>query len=158
MSHFIKEVNRAYKSILTEQPIPGYGEPAGVAPTPSASPAMPAMPPMPGQVSQPSEAPIEQKDDVRSSSDAFLIGMIAKALLIDVDSDDRLKIVKYLKNLDKKNASSIEENLTNIINNYGYQELEDENINFDISPKKSRKVLKFLNTVMKEYVDTKTGD
>lgn len=156
MSNFISELNKAYKSVLLEQPIPGYGEPAGAGiPPMNAAGAASPVPPMPtaGGTPSPQELPVDDKNDVRSSSDAFLIGMIAKALLIDVDSDDKLKIVKYLKNLDEESATNIEENLVNIINNYGYQEMEEE-VDVNIPPKKSRKVIKFLNSIMKEYVDT----
>lgn len=155
MSNFIKELNKAYKSVLTEQ-VPPYGEPAGGMPP--AAPPMPAGPAPTGMgTSIPQEQPIETPA-TRSSSDAFLIGLVAKALLIDIDDDDRLKIIKYLKGLDEDSASAIEENLVNIINNYDYQHLDADINEVEISPKKARKVLKFLNSVMKEYVDTETGD
>lgn len=154
MSNFLKEVNRAYKGILTEQtPMPDMG---GVAPAPAA-PAAP-MPPMGMGGSAPQEQPVETPA-TRSSSDAFLIGMVAKALLIDVDDDDKLKIVKYLKGLDEDSASAVEENLVNIVNSYDYQNLEGSTDDyFKVPPKCSRKVLKFLRDVMEDYIDTETEE
>lgn len=155
MSNFIKELNKAYKSVLTEQ-VPPYGEPAGGGMPPATPPAAPA--PVPGMgTAMPQEQPIETPA-TRSSSDAFLIGLVAKALLIDIDDDDRLKVIKYLKGLDEDSASAVEENLVNITNNYDYQNLDEDIGHLEISPKKARKVLKFLNSVMKEYVDTESSD
>jgi len=160
MSQFIKEINRAYKSILTEQTPQDMGGLGAVPATPSApsAPNTPAVPAVPSNVGgAPQEQPVETPA-ARSSSDAFLIGMIAKALLIDVDDDDKLKIVKYLKGLDEDSASAVEENLINIINNNDYQNIDEELEDIKISPKNSRKVLKFINRVMEDYVDTETSD
>jgi len=157
MSKFISFINKTYKSVLTEQ-VPNYGEPAGGAGL--AAPAMPPVAPVPaapaamgGQT--PQEQPVETQA-TRSSSDAFLIGMIAKALLVDLDSDDRLKVIKYLKGLDEDSATNIEENLVNIINSYDYQTLDEDLSDIEIPPKKSRKVLRFIEKIMNEYVDTET--
>jgi hypothetical protein len=157
MSEFIKTLTKTYKSILLEQPVPGYGEPAAGAqsmPDMGAVGAASPVPPMPtAGGSTPPEQPVETKE-TRSSSDAFLIGMIAKALLVNIDDNDKLKVVKYLKGLDKKSASAVEENLVHMINQYDYQNIdEDPSDEFKIPPKRSRKVLKFLNKIMREYVD-----
>jgi hypothetical protein len=154
MSSFLKEINKAYKSILTEQTpqdIPGIG---GAPGAPAPAPAMPA-PPIPSG-GAPQEQPVETPA-TRSSSDAFLIGMIAKALLIDIDDDDKLKVVKYLKGLDEDSASAVEENLVNIINSNDYQNIDEELQDFKIPPKKSRKVLKFFKDIMENYIETETG-
>lgn len=156
MSKFIEELNKSYKSILTEQPLP-YGEPAAPTPDMGAAGMASPTPPMPtAPQSAPQEQPVETPA-TRSSSDTFLIGMIAKALLIDVDDDDKLKIIKYLKGLDEDSATAVEENIVNILNNYDYQNLDEEAEEmFKIPPKKSRKVLKFIRNVMEKYVDTET--
>lgn len=156
MSNFIKTLNKAYKSILTEQPLP-YGEPAAPTPDMNAAGLASPTPPMPvAPQTQPTEQPVETPA-TRSSADAFLIGMIAKALLVDVDDDDKLRIIKYLKGLDEDSASAVEENLVNILNSYDYQNLDEESEEmFKIPPKKSRKVLKFIKNVMEKYVDTET--
>ena len=151
MSNFIKELNRAYKYVLTEQ-VPPYGEPAaglGAA----AAPQAPLPPAAPAPAAAETELPVETPA-TRSSSDAFLIGMIAKALLVDLDDDDRLKVIKYLKGLDEDSATAVEENLVNVINRYNYQNLDEDLGELEISPKKARKVLKFIDNIMKEYVDT----
>ena len=156
MSKFLSELNRSYKTLLSEQvPPPNSPQP----PMPDMAAAAPPMPPMPspGGTVQSQEQPIETPV-TRSVSDAFLIGMIAKALLIDVDDDDKNRIVKYLKALDTDNAGKVEENLVNIINGYDYQNIdEDLGSEFKISPKKARKVLKFIKNVMEKYVDTETS-
>ena len=153
-SKFIKLVNNSYRGILTEQ------GPEMMAAAPA--PAMAAAPtPAPNSIIPPEgaptpapEAPVEEPE-TRSSSDAFLIGLISKALLINLDDDDRFKVVKYLKSLDKENASEIEENLVNMINGYDYQNLDsDLDTDFKIPPKNSRKVVKFLNKIMSDYIDT----
>jgi hypothetical protein len=158
MSKFIEEINKTYKSLLTEQPLP-YGEPS--APTPEMNAAGMASP-VPSIPTAPQNAPQEQPVETpatRSSSDTFLIGMIAKALLIDIDDDDKLKIIKYLKGLDEDSASAVEENIVNMLNSYDYQNLDEESEEmFKIPPKKSRKVLKFIRSVMEKYVDTETSD
>lgn len=156
MSEFTKALKNAYKGIILEQtpqdaPMGGLG--AGAPPAVPPVPA--AMPPMPAG-GAPQEQPVETPA-TRSSSDAFLIGMIAKALLIDVDDDDKLKIVKYLKGLDEESASAVEENLINIINGNDYQNLEEDLQDIKIPPKKSRKVLKFIKNIMEDYIDTETG-
>jgi hypothetical protein len=152
-SKFIKLVNSSYKGILTEQ-----GPEMAAAP----APAMAAAPtPAPNSIMPPEGAPTPapeetiEEPETRSSSDAFLIGQVAKALLINLDDDDRYKVVKYLKSLDKDNASEIEENLVNMINGYDYQNLDsDLETNFKIPPKNSRKVIKFLDKIMSDYIDT----
>lgn len=158
MSKFLEELNKSYKSILTEQPLP-YGEPS--APTPEMGAAGMAAP-VPNLPTAPQNVPQEQPVETpatRSSSDTFLIGMIAKALLIDVDDDDKLKIIKYLKGLDEDSASAVEENIVNMLNGYDYQNLDEESEDmFKIPPKKSRKVLKFIKNVMEKYVDTETSE
>jgi len=154
MSKFLREVNRVYKGVLTEQtPMPDMG--AGMPPAAAAPvPPMPAM----GAGIAPQEQPVETPA-TRSSSDAFLIGMVAKALLIDLDDDDKLKIVKYLKGLNEDSASAVEENLVNIINSYDYQNIDTDTTDiFKIPPKCSRKVLKFIRNVMEDYIDTETAD
>lgn len=159
MSQFIKEINRAYKTILTEQTPQDMGG-LGAAPVPNAPAApgvLPVPPAPPGVGGAPQEQPVETPA-ARSSSDAFLIGMVAKALLIDIDDDDKLKIVKYLKGLDEDSASAVEENLINIINSNDYQNIDEELQDIKISPKNSRKVLKFINRIMEDYVDTETAD
>ena len=157
MSKFIKHINSAYKSVLTEQ-MPNYGDPA-VGPMGNAAamqlPPMPPTPPMPGGSSTPQELPVDTPA-TRSSSDAFLIGLVAKALLLDLDSDDRLRVIKYLKGLDEDSASSIEENLVNMMNTYDYQNIDTEMSDIEIPSKKSRKVLKFIEKIMNDYVDTET--
>ena len=157
MSKFIKHINSAYKSVLTEQ-VPNYGDPA-VGPMVNAAamqpPPMPPTPPMPGSSSTPQELPVDTPA-TRSSSDAFLIGLVAKALLLDLDSDDRLRVIKYLKGLDEDSASSIEENLVNMMNTYDYQNIDTEMSDIEIPSKKSRKVLKFIEKIMNDYVDTET--
>lgn len=156
MSKFLEELNKSYKSILTEAPLP-YGEPA--APTPEMNAAgmaspVPNMPMAPQSAAQ--EQPVETPA-TRSSSDTFLIGMIAKALLIDIDDDDKLKIIKYLRGLDEDSAGAVEENIVNMLNTYDHQNLEEESdAMFKIPPKKSRKVLKFIKNVMERYVDSDT--
>lgn len=158
MSQFTKALNNAYKSVLLEQTpadamgggVPGV--PGGAAP--AAAPAMP--PPIMPAGGAPQEQPVETPA-TRSSSDAFLIGMIAKALLIDIDDDDKLKVVKYLKGLDEESASAVEENLVNIVNSNDYQNIDEELQDFKIPPKKSRKVLKFMKNIMEDYIDTETG-
>lgn len=157
MSKFLKELNKSYKLILTEQPLP-YGEPSAPTPDMGAAGMASPVPPMPTTPQNvPQEQPVETPA-TRSSSDAFLIGMVAKALLIDVDDDDKLKIIKYLKGLDEDSASAVEENIVNILNTYDYQNLDEESEEmFKISPKKSRKVLKFIKNVMEKYVDTETS-
>jgi hypothetical protein len=164
MKKFIKELNKAYKNTILEQgPGPAMGglggepAPGGMsAPPPAAAPTpAPAAPPqsIPGE-----ETSIEDNKE-RSSSDVLLISMIAKALLINIDDDDKIKVIKYLKSLDKKNASEIEESIVNMINTYDYQNLdEDLDKDFKISHKKSRKVLKFLDKIMSDYVDTGVSD
>jgi hypothetical protein len=158
MSKFLEEINKTYKSLLTEQPLP-YGEPS--APTPEMNAAGMAAP-VPNIPTAPQSTPQEQPVETpatRSSSDTFLIGMIAKALLIDVDDDDKLKIIKYLKGLDEDSASAVEENIVNMLNSYDYQNLDEESEEmFKIPPKKSRKVLKFIRSVMEKYVDTETSE
>jgi 3-oxoacyl-ACP reductase-like protein len=147
-SKFLKALNQSYKNILTEQ-----GPDQMPAPTDQAQAAPPAEPaPAPAAASTPAaETPIEQKD-TRSGSDAFLIGLIAKALLINLDDDDRLKVVKYLKSLNIDNVSEIEENMVNLLNRYDYQNLDSElDYDFKISPKKSRQTVKFLNKIIKSY-------
>jgi len=85
--------------------------------------------------------------------------MVAKALLIDVDDDDKKRIVKYLKGLDQESANAVEENLVTIVNSYDYQILdEDLDKDLEISPKQARKVLKFIKNVMEKYVDTETSE
>jgi hypothetical protein len=159
MSKFLEELNKSYKSLLTEQPLP-YGEPSAPTPEMGAVGMASPTPPMPTAPAGPQNADAEKPVDApetRSSSDAFLIGMVAKALLVDVDDDDKLKIIKYLKGLDEDSASAVEENIVNIMNRYDYQNLdEDSEEMFKISPKKARKVLKFINNVMEKYVDTGT--
>ena len=155
MSKFVNVLNNAYKSILTEQGPGGINIPGGamnVAPSPPAAP-LPASP----AGGMPQEQPVETPA-TRSSSDAFLIGIIAKALLINIDEDDKLKIIKYLKGLDEDSATEVEENLVNLINGYGYENLDQELDDVDVPPKKARKVLKFIKNVMREYVDTETGE
>lgn len=153
-SKFLKLINSSYKGILTEQG-PELG---GVAPAPAPAPVpggtAPIAPPPPGAA--PTPAPEEGIDDseTRSSSDAFLIGLIAKALLINLDDDDRHDVVKYLKNLSKDNAGKIEENLVNMINGYDYQNLDsDLDVDFKIPPKRSRKAVKFFNKLIKNYTE-----
>lgn len=157
MSKFLKEVNRAYKGILIEQtPMPDMNPMGAGAAAPA--PAVAPMPPVGAGGAAPQEQPVETPA-TRSSSDAFLIGMVAKALLIDVDDDDKLKIVKYLKGLDEDSASAVEENLVNIVNSYDYQNLEGSTDDyFKVPPKCSRKVLKFLRDVMEDYIDTETAE
>lgn len=157
MSKFIKYINSAYKSVLTEQ-VPNYGEPAVGAMGSAAAiqpPQIPSAPPIGGGTVTPQEQPVETPS-TRSSSDAFLIGLIAKALLLDLDSDDRLRVIKYLKGLDEDSASSIEENLVNMMNTYDYQNIDTEISDVEIPSKKSRKVLKFIEKIMSDYVDTET--
>jgi len=159
MSKFVNVLNNAYKSILTEQGPGGINMPAGAmnaAPSPPLAP-LPASPAGAAAGGMPQEQPVETPA-TRSSSDAFLIGMIAKALLINIDEDDKLKIIKYLKGLDEDSANEIEENLVNLINGYGYENLDQELDDVDVPPKKARKVLKMLKNVMREYVDTETGE
>ena len=154
MSQFIKEINNAYKSILTEQTPQDMGMPGA----PQVVPGAPVVPPPPvaGVAGgAPQEQPVETPA-TRSSSDAFLIGMVAKALLIDIDDDDKLRVVKYLKGLDEDSASSVEENLINIINGNDYQNIDEDLQDVKIPPKKSRKVLKFLAKIMEDYIDTET--
>jgi len=153
---FIKELNRAYKSVLLEQgpmdmpPLGGAPAPGG-PPPPPAAPAPPAGP-MPALPSE--ENPVKDKE-ARSTSDTFLIGLIAKALLVNIDDDDKLKIVKFVKNLNEENASEIEENLVNMLNSYDYQNLdEDFDKDLKIPQKKARKTLKFLENILSNYVDT----
>jgi hypothetical protein len=151
-SKFIKLVNNSYRGILTEQgpdmggaPIPDMA----AAPTPAANSIVP--PPGAGAATTPPEETIEEPE-TRSNSDAFLIGLIAKALLINLDDDDRFKVVKYLKGLDKDSTSEIEENLVNMINGYDYQNLDsDLDADFKIPPKKSRKLVKFLDKLISNY-------
>jgi len=152
-SNFIKILNNSYKGILTEQGPEMPVDPAAnmaAAPTPAPN----SITPPPGAPAPETEHPVEETES-RSSSDAFLIGMVAKALLVNLDDDDKLKVVKFLKSLNKDNASKIEENLVNIINGYDYQNLDiDLDSNFKIPPKNSRKVIKFLNKIMDDYVNT----
>jgi hypothetical protein len=152
-SNFIKILNNSYKGILTEQgPVMPVDPAANMAAAPTPAPNS-LTPPPEASVPAP-EQPVEETES-RSSSDAFLIGMVAKALLVNLDDDDKLKVVKFLKSLNKENASEIEENLVNIINGYDYQNLDtDLDSNFKIPPKNSRKVIKFLNKIMDDYVDT----
>lgn len=155
MGKFIKQLSKAYKDMLLEQTPTdmGAGAPSPGAPAPGA-PA-PAMPPIMPAGGAPQEQPVETPA-TRSSSDAFLIGMVAKALLIDIDNDDKLKVVKYLKGLDEESAGAVEENLVNIINSNDYQNIDEELQDVKIPPKKSRKVLKFLKNIMEDYIDTET--
>lgn len=151
-SKFLKLINSSYKGILTEQE-PGLG---AAAPPPAGGPApvapAPIAPPPPGAAPTPAPEEGIEDSDTRSSSDAFLIGLIAKALLINLDDDDRHNVVKYLKNLGKDNAGKIEENLVNMINGYDYQNLDsDLDVDFKIPPKRSRKAVKFFNKLIKDY-------
>lgn len=166
MSQFIREINRAYKTILLEQTpldMGGLGGAGGGAPAPGGMPggagAAPALPPMPGGGAggPPQEQPVETPA-TRSSSDAFLIGMIAKALLIDIDDDDKLRVVKYLKGLDEDSANAVEENLVNMVNSYDYENLDEDLQDIKVPPKKARKVLKFIKGIMEDYIDTETGE
>ena len=161
MSKFLEELNKSYKSILTEQPLP-YGEPSAPTPEMGAAGMAAPVPNLPTGPATPQGADQEQPVETpatRSSSDTFLIGMIAKALLVDVDDDDKLKIIKYLKGLNEDSASAVEENVVNIMNRYDYQNLDEESEEmFKIPPKKSRKVLKFINNILERYVDTETTD
>jgi len=153
---FISELNRAYKNVLMEQG-PMDLPPMGGAPTPVGPPPPPAAPtppagPMPALPSE--ENPVQDKE-ARSSSDTFLIGLIAKSLLVNIDDDDKLKIVKFVKNLSEDNASDIEENLVNMINSYDYQNLdEDLDQHLKIPQKKARKTQKFLENILSNYIDT----
>jgi hypothetical protein len=147
-SQFTKIINNAYKNLLLEQE-PGLNAPASVSP-PTAAPSAPA-----GAVPTPApEAAITDKA-VRSSSDAVLIGLIAKALLINLDDDDKHDVIKYLRNLNTENASEIEENLVNLINSSDYQNLDIENENvFEIDPNKARKALNFLKGMLDKKMES----
>jgi hypothetical protein len=158
MSKFVNVLNKAYKSILTEAGPGGIPMPGGAMDAAPSPPGAPLPPPAGAPAGgAPQEQPVETPA-TRSSSDAFLIGMIAKALLINIDEDDKLKIIKYLKGLDEDSATAVEENLVNLINGYGYENLDEDLDDIDVPPKKARKVLKMLKNVMKEYVDTETGE
>jgi hypothetical protein len=158
MSNFIRELNRSYKYLLSEQ-LPGQMPAA--APSPDMVAPAPALPtaPMPGMGNTPPQEQPVETPAIRSVSDAFLISMVAKALLIDVDDDDKKRIVKYLKGLDQESANAVEENLVTIINSNDHQILdEDLDKDLEISPKQARKVLKFIKNVMEKYVDTETSE
>jgi hypothetical protein len=154
---FLKVINNAYKSVLMEQgPMPAPAGAPAPMPPPGAGAPMPVAGAPPTAPTAGGELTVPETES-RSSSDTFLIGLIAKSLLINVDDDDKLKIIKYLKSLSEDSASNIEENLVNIINTYDYQNLdEDLDADFKIPDKKSRKVLKFLSNIMDNYIDTET--
>jgi len=152
---FIQQLNNAYKNILTEQgpmDAPLGGAPAPVGPPPPPAAPTPPAGPMPAMPSE--ESPVDDKG-ARSTSDTFLIGLIAKALLVNIDDDDKLKVVKYIKNLSEDNASEIEENLVNTLNSYDYQNLDEElETDLKIPQKRARKTLKFLENILANYIDT----
>lgn len=148
---FVNLIRSTYRGIITEQEAPQLGAPT---PAPAAGPVLPSPPAPPAAAAAAGETSIEPVG-ARSSSDAFLIGMVAKALLIDINDDDKLKIIKYLKSLNIDTASKIEENLINMINALDYQNLDiDLDDSLKVSPKKSRKLLKVLDSIMTNYIDT----
>lgn len=147
-SKFLRDLKQVYQQILFEQPIPPGPEPVGGAPLPPAPPAAP--PPPAPSTEKPSDLADQEKGDspLGNEEESFLANLLAKAVFIDVQDEEKSNLVNLQKNLTNDTSNQIENEVIKMVNAEGYQMIDvDENL-FDISPRYSRKLIEYLEKIV----------
>jgi hypothetical protein len=115
MSQFHSLLNRAYRTIITEQEQPPVQVDAQAQPMPAPEQAAPTpVPEIPEQ--QPPEEEIEK---LSPEGMVYLIKLIGKSLMIqNLDPDEERKIVEFLSDMNEVNAQKALDEFLPIIQRY----------------------------------------
>jgi hypothetical protein len=116
MSKFHSALQRAYRTIITEQEQPPIDPNAAVpAPPQGVAPEQAAPTPIP---EVPEEQGVEQIEKLSPEGMVFLVRLLAKALMIErLDPDEEKKIVDF-GDINENNAKEALKNLMPIIQHY----------------------------------------